>query len=157
MTINRRTGIFCLALGSVLLLNVEALFAGSNVSTSWTSQTLYKGSKGGVLTTVEFSPDGKLLAAGVGGGYSPQGRPLPGEVKVWDVATGKLRFTLKGHKSYVAGLAFTPDGKRLISLDPEGFVKHWDTASGKSLGSYRLALADVVTVGFSPDRKTLAT
>ena len=42
-----------------------------------------------------ISPDGTLWAVG-GGKFSTVGLPGPGEVKVWDVATGRERATLKG-------------------------------------------------------------
>ena len=41
-----------------------------------------------VTLTIAFSPDGKLLATGGG----------DGKAKFWDVGTGKLRATLKGHE-----------------------------------------------------------
>jgi WD40 repeat protein len=42
-----------------------------------------------------FSPDGKLFAAG-GGEFSTIGLPGAGEVKLWNVATGRERASLKG-------------------------------------------------------------
>jgi WD40 repeat protein len=65
---------------------------------------------------VAFSPDGKLLSA-TGFGTT---------VKVWDIATGRLRFSLKGHTGTVAGAAFGADGKRLFSAAMDGTLKAWD-------------------------------
>jgi WD40 repeat protein len=82
-----------------------------------------------------FSPDSKRLAA-------PCFRlGAPGDVKLWDVATGKEHATLRGHAGEVLSLAFAPDGKTLASggstrigvkglLQP-GEVKLWDLATGK--------------------------
>jgi WD40 repeat protein len=53
---------------------------------------------------VTFSPNGELLASAAGG-------PEPGEVKVWDTATGRLVRTLTGHSG---PLSFTPNGKQLV-------------------------------------------
>jgi WD40 repeat protein len=44
---------------------------------------------------VAISPDGTLWAAG-GGRYGSEGLPGAGEVKLWEVATGRERTTLKG-------------------------------------------------------------
>jgi WD40 repeat protein len=102
-----------------------------------------------------FSPDGKLLATG-GGGVRLTGQPLPGELKLWDVARKKLRYALKGHKSYVLAVAFSPDGKQLLSVSYDGVVKRWNVANGKLLSSRRLGRSLLALVAFSPSRKTLA-
>src|SRR5262249_35198539 len=52
---------------------------------------------------VAFSPDERLLASG-----SPNPNPL---VRVWDVATGQERHTLRDHNWGILGLAFSPDGR----------------------------------------------
>jgi RNA polymerase sigma factor (sigma-70 family) len=67
-----------------------------------------------------FSPDGTLLATG---GYD-------GLVKVWDVATGVLRTSLKGHTKYILTLAFTKDGTLLASGSWDGTVKVWRVEPG---------------------------
>jgi WD40 repeat protein len=53
------------------------------------------GSVKGASKYAAFSPDGTLFAAG-GGKLSTIGLPGAGEVKLWDVATGRERATLKG-------------------------------------------------------------
>src|SRR5690349_19070705 len=45
--------------------------------------------------SVAFSPDGKTLASG--GGFAG----TPGDIRLWDVATGKERATLQGHTNGV--------------------------------------------------------
>ena len=67
------------------------------------------------------------------------GRPAPGvggainTVKIWDSATGKELFSLKGHAGEVTSVAFSPDGQRLASGSVDQTVKIWDSATGKEL------------------------
>ena len=58
------------------------------------------------IMSLAFSPDGKLAATA-----SPTG------IRIWDLASGEeLKGPLDGHESnVVAALAFTPDGRHLIS------------------------------------------
>ncbi len=40
---------------------------------------------------------------------------LTSTVKVWDADKGSETLTLKGHTSVVRSVAFSPDGKRIVS------------------------------------------
>ena len=68
-----------------------------------------------------ISPDGKTLASG----------SADKTIKLWDVATGKERATLKGHTDWVNSVAFSPDGKTLASGSGDKTVKLWEVATGK--------------------------
>jgi WD40 repeat protein len=104
---------------------------------------------------VAFSPDGKLLASASGN----FGRP--GEVKVWDVATGQERLCLGGHKDLVSCVAFSPDGRRLVSanggVQTPGEIKVWDAVNGRELASLPAHATPVRGLAFSPDGQNLAT
>src|SRR5262249_21272152 len=81
-----------------------------------------------------------------------------GTVKVWDVGSRKDR-TFKGHVSDVWGVAFTPDGKTLVSGDGDwnrpGDVKLWDVESGKERAALKHT-GEVLCVAVSRDGKHLA-
>jgi WD40 repeat protein len=72
-----------------------------------------------------FSPDGTLLA--IGGDDQLIG--------VWDVGTGELRDTLRGHAAPVHGLVFSADGLTLYSASRDNSVIAWDVAGTASFPS----------------------
>jgi WD40 repeat protein len=79
---------------------------------------------GNVTSNLVYSPDGKWLVTGNGG----VGDDSPGEVVVWDVAGTKKHVGLKGHPAAVRQVAFTPDGRRLVSASADGTILVWDFA-----------------------------
>jgi WD40 repeat protein len=50
-------------------------------------------------------------------------------VRLWDVATGQERITLKGHPAAVVRAAFAPDGKTLATASADGTLKLWRAAT----------------------------
>ena len=69
----------------------------------------------------------------------------------------KLKFEMKGHNNGVFCLAFTPDGKTLISGSFDTHVRLWDVKTGKNVATLRDHKDEVLCVAVSPDGKTLAT
>src|SRR5262249_2786420 len=77
-----------------------------------------KAHKGGI-TTLAFSPDGKLLATG---GFD-------GLVKVWDPDNAQLKVRFHWQAKQITSLIFLNDSRTLVSASSEGLVQFWDTAS----------------------------
>jgi WD40 repeat protein len=79
-------------------------------------------------------------------------------VLLWDLAAGKERFPAgPGHRAAPTALAFTADGRTLVSAGAYGeqAVRLWDMGEGKE----RLVIPEAVPWGFTlaPDRQTVVT
>ncbi|MCB1207970.1 MAG: hypothetical protein KDK97_01525 [Verrucomicrobiales bacterium] len=72
------------------------------------------------VLSIDFSPDGKLLATG----------GADKAVRVIDLATGKVIKTFEGHTHHVLGIAWRSDGRILSSAGADNAVKVWDWTIG---------------------------
>ena len=87
-----------------------------------------------VLVPQTGRPIGGSWDASYGLTYSPDGKTLAlihaDSIILWDVHTRALKLTLVGHGALVYELAFTPDGRTLVSADGHSEVILWDAATG---------------------------
>lgn len=93
-----------------------------------------------ILAGVALSLDGKSIAAA---GYDHV-------LRVWDVATGKLRFRRLAHKLEGLTVAFNNRGNLLASAGWDQTIKIWNAATGEELGSLHGNRGIVRQVAFSP-------
>jgi WD40 repeat protein len=125
--------------------------ARADARDEWTPPLVLEDQKG-TGWFLAFSPDGKLLAT-TSGGYDQQTRKrLPNSVRLWDVETRKLVRTLVADGPIVMGMAFTSDGKQVVSVGFDGTFRRLDVASGKELDRAKIG-ERMASVRFSPDRK----
>ena len=120
-----------------------------------------KGHRSPVIS-VAISADGQRMvsgsvSSGIGAGA------IPSEAKVWDADKSQEVLTLKGHRTDVTSVAFSADGKRIVSgnrrfqineslVPPE--VKVWDVVKGQEILTIKEGLTKgVISVGFSSDGK----
>lgn len=112
------------------------------------------------LGELAFAPDGKTLAA-AGLGLSQLGsRVLLPCIHLWDVGSmKKIRTTPPASDSFnsISQLAFSPDGKTLISRNPENHVRLWDVASGKERITAEGPSQAIHCLAYSPNTKLLAS
>jgi WD40 repeat protein len=104
-----------------------------------------------VVHSVQFSPDGTLLAA-AGGPAAQQG-----EVKLWNVADGSLVRTIEGHADYIYSCSWSPDGKMLATASYDKLVKLWNVEDGAELKTLKDHADAVYAVAFNPQGNLLAT
>lgn len=110
-----------------------------------------------VKATFAFSPDSRFVAS-AGRGEK--------DIRVWEVRTGKLVQTLKGHGESVSFLTFSGNGRRLVSASfhDNQAARFWDLATGKEWrpatvlpGSVRGVSADGQTWALAVDERQAIT
>ncbi|KAF9061407.1 WD40-repeat-containing domain protein [Rhodocollybia butyracea] len=124
------------------------------------------------ITSVAFSPDGKKI---VSGSYDnsvriwnaetgkPEGNPFKAtqiiSVRIWNAEAGKAEGNpLQGHTRSVNSVAFSPDGKKIVSGSRDRSVRMWNAETGKAEGNPLRGHTHFVTsVAFSPDGKKIVS
>jgi RNA polymerase sigma factor (sigma-70 family) len=110
-----------------------------------------------------FSPDGAMLAAGF----------WDAPLTVWNAGSGRLIRSFGAESKKLSHLAFTPDGKFLVSslsvhdgpdfrgkkkvTEPgQSAVLLWDVATGQAIRRIDVSKAPIGTMALAPDGKTAA-
>jgi WD40 repeat protein len=78
------------------------------------------------VAALALSPDSRVLASAGGHKSFPIEIDDPHKIRFWDLATGKQITTLSGHQEDVKALAFSPDGKTLVSGLRDTTAIVWD-------------------------------
>jgi WD40 repeat protein len=115
----------------------------------------------GGMNTIILAPDGKTLATG-GGRAANRSDASPGastrtggDVRIWELATGRRLAVLPVPNGQVTRLAFAPDGKTLASATDNASIMLWDVASLSPRGTLSWPSGRALYLAFAPDGKTL--
>jgi WD40 repeat protein/serine/threonine protein kinase len=98
------------------------------------------------IDKIEFSPDGSILAA------------AEGKTNIlWDTQTWRSLAEFKGQDGGMLMMAFTPDGRRLVSDAYDQAPRIWEVPSGRMIGQPMEAEQPHCYFRIDPDGKTVAT
>jgi WD40 repeat protein len=106
---------------------------------------------------VQLSPDGKTLAT-----VEFLGEYIASDVKLWDVARGKVKATLKGGPAPegAGSVVFSPNSKLLAVADSKRGLILWDVPTGTKKAVFEgftwVDIDSSLRAAFSADGKTLA-
>ena len=106
------------------------------------------------IRSVCFSPDGKFLATGA------EDR----QIRIWNIATKKVKHLLSGHKQEIYSLEWSRDGRIIASGSGDKTVRIWDVESGELLHTLFTSTgleqgpseAGVTSVSISSDSRLVA-
>ena len=115
---------------------------------------------GNWLRAIDWSPDGRLLAATGDGDESDDGYVrYAGWVHVFDIGQRKrvLKVRLGAERVAATAVAWSPDGKRLVGGDLNGLVEILEVPGGRKTLSASLHTARVTALAWSPDGRRVAS
>jgi WD40 repeat protein len=113
----------------------------------WRQMRLKLGAHPVQVNSVALSQDGRTLAS----------LDYRDGLKIWDVATGRARFSSTVNTAFSYHVALASDNRTVASAHADGLIQLWDANTGKVLHSWKAHENHVMEVAFSPDGRMLAS
>jgi WD40 repeat protein len=109
------------------------------------------------VLSVAFSPDGQRIVSGSGDLNARESSDTT--VRIWDAATGReIGAPLTGQKLPVLSVAFSPDGRRIVSGSVDQTLRLWDATTGQEIGAPLTGHSGSVwSVAFSRDGQRIVS
>ncbi|MCI0713028.1 MAG: protein kinase [Chloroflexi bacterium] len=117
----------------------------------------------GPVVAVDFSPDGRYAVSGGGKQWVPElaignrGMHYTSEdfsARLWDLATGDEIRRLEGHTDAIWDVAYSPDGKTVLTASSDTTVILWDVETGQMIHVLKGHVRDVRAVAYLPDSRS---
>ncbi|EIN05918.1 tricorn protease domain 2-containing protein, partial [Punctularia strigosozonata HHB-11173 SS5] len=104
------------------------------------------------VSALPFSPTTSLIAQYYAERFSQSAKVFRGRATHWPA----LRSVMRGHSELVVSVAFSRDGKRIVSASYDHLIRVWDAATGEAVGKpLEGHTADVNSVMFSFDGRRI--
>lgn len=98
----------------------------------------------GEITAITITADGKIISGST-----------EGDIKIWDIDTGKEIKTLRGHCGEIIAISVIPDG-RIISVSNDSIIKTWDLDIGREIKTFKVGSCEGdVSFALTRDSKML--
>jgi WD40 repeat protein len=102
---------------------------------------------------VAYSPDGSAI--GIGGSRSAENPGEGGAVRVVSASEGRMLWEMRDSADRVECVAFSRNGRDLVSCGDDGVVRLWDARTGLLRGLFELPEHRLWCTAFSPDCATV--
>ncbi|KAK4164711.1 hypothetical protein QBC43DRAFT_317354 [Cladorrhinum sp. PSN259] len=117
------------------------------IGNNWGAQQQTLEGHTGMIVSIAFSPDGKMIASG----------SWDKTVRLWNTATGVCDYILEGHTDRIYSIAFSPDGKTIASGSFDETVRLWNSTTGVCEYMLKGHTASIESIAFSLDGKMVAS
>ena len=99
------------------------------------------------IWSIDYAPERNKITAG----------SYDYTIKVWDVATQEIDYTLEGHEKSTLPVAFSPDEKYLVSGSLDKTVRVWNAQTGELMKTLEMHTDNIYDVEFHPSGKYFAS
>ncbi len=98
------------------------------------------------LSSLKFSPDGKMLASGGAADFQSVLKPLSDDlystaadklIKLWNAYTGDILKTLSGHREGINDVAWSKDNEHIASASDDKTIRIWSVETVRSSYSFQ--------------------